>query len=149
MNVQRIFQTSVDTATPDESAFQAAERMHQRTVGALVVVSPDESPIGIVTDRDLAIRVVAAGRDPYTTPIREVMTADLKTAAADASIDAALTMMNRGGFRRLPIVDKKGRLAGMVALDDIVMLMSEELGRVGGILKRATPQAAAEASADL
>lgn len=144
MSVARICQRNVDTATPDESAFQAAERMHQRTVGALVVVDGENVPVGIVTDRDLAIRVVAAGRDPYTTTVREVMTPNPQTAIPDTSIESALSTMEDGCLRRLPIVETDGRLAGLVTLDDVLMLFAEDLGRVGGVLKRATPQAAAE-----
>ncbi len=147
MSLESIYQRSVDTARADESAFQAAERMHQRTVGALVVVNQDNVPIGMLTDRDLAIRVVAAGRDPYTTMVRDVMTPEPVTTGQAASIGSALSLMRTGEFRRLPIVDGQGRLAGLVALDDILMLLSDELSQVGPILKRETPQAAAEALA--
>ncbi len=142
MTIQDICQHSVDTAGPGESAFQAAERMHQRTVGALVVVDDAGTPVGIVTDRDLALRVVAAGRDAYSTPVREVMTPQPKTAPAATSIEDALSTMRAGAFRRLPIVDKHGHLAGLVALDDIVVLLSKEIGRVGRVLKQEMPQAA-------
>lgn len=144
MSVEHIGQRNVDTAKPEESAFQAAERMHQRTVGALVVVDGDNTPIGIVTDRDLAIRVVAAGRDPYTTTVRDVMTRAPRTATVGTSVEAALSLMETGCMRRLPIVEAGGRLAGLVTLDDILMLFADDQSRVGRLLKRETPQAAAE-----
>ena len=146
MSVERICQRNVDTAEPDESAFQAAERMHQRTVGSLVVVDKVGAPIGIVTDRDLTIRVVAAGRDAYTTPVRDVMTPRPKLAQPGTPIETALSMMRVGGFRRLPLVDEEGRLAGVVALDDILMLLATEFNRVGRILESETPQEAAATS---
>jgi CBS domain-containing protein len=120
--------------------------MHQRTVGALVVVDQAGAPIGIVTDRDLAVRVVAAGRDPYTTAVGDVMTPRPKTAAPSTPIESALSLMRAGGFRRLPIINDQGRLAGLVTLDDILMLLAEEFNRVGRLLARETPRAAAETS---
>ena len=81
MSVERICQRDVDTARPEESVLQIAERMHQRTVGALVVVDKANVPVGIVTDRDLTLRVIAGQRDPSTTTIGDVMTRNPKTVS--------------------------------------------------------------------
>jgi CBS domain-containing protein len=143
MTVERICQRDVDTAEADASAFLAAERMHQRSVGALVIVDDARVPIGIVTDRDLVIRVIAAGRDPCTTAVREVMTPWPKTVQASTPIESALPLMQSGSFRRLPIVDEQGQLVGILTLDDILLLLSEELSQVGRLLERETPRAAA------
>jgi CBS domain-containing protein len=143
MSVQRILQRDVDTATAEENVFTAAERMHQRTVGALVVVNDDNVPVGIVTDRDIVVRLVAAGRDAYTSTVRDVMTASPKTVTADTPIDTALALMQDGAFRRLPIIDKHRHLVGIVTLDDILLLFSEEMSQIGRVLERETPQAAA------
>lgn len=143
MSVQRILQRDVDTAIAEESVFAAAERMHQRTVGALVVVDNDNVPIGIITDRDIVVRLVAAGRDAYTTTIRSVMTPHPKTVTPETPIDTALALMQDGAFRRLPVVDKQRQLAGIVALDDILLLFAEEMSQIGRVLERETPQAAA------
>ncbi len=143
MNVQRICQRGVDTAKTEESVFAAAERMHQRTVGALVVVNEENVPVGIVTDRDIVVRAVAAGRDAYTTNVRSVMTPSPKTVFVDTPIDTALTLMQDGALRRLPVVDKQRQLVGIVTLDDILLLFAEELSQIGRVLERETPQAAA------
>ena len=143
MSLECVCQAAVDIAAPSESAFQAAERMHQRTVGTLVVVDNTNSPIGILTDRDLAIRVIAGGRDPYTTSVREVMTPSPTTISPTATIKHALDVMRRGEFRRLPIVNDLGHLTGIVTLDDILVRISEELGQVGNLLECEMPGAAA------
>jgi CBS domain-containing protein len=133
----------VDTATFDESAEVAAERMHQRAVGTLVVVNDAAQPIGIVTDRDLVTRVLAPGRIASDTQLREVMTAAPKTIFENDSIESALTLMRRGNFRRVPVVDSSNKLVGLVTLDDILMLLAEEFSDIGNLLERETPRAVA------
>jgi CBS domain-containing protein len=133
----------VDTATFDESAEVAAERMHQRAVGTLVVVNDAAQPIGIITDRDLVTRVLARGRIASETLLREVMTATPTTIPETDTIEAALTLMRRGNFRRVPVVDSNNKLIGLVTLDDILMLLAEEFNDIGSLLERETPRAAA------
>ena len=144
MSVGRICQREVDFADPTESAFRAAERMHQRTVGALVVLDADRRPIGIVTDRDLTVRVLAGCRDASTTTVAEVMTRCPQTVNEETSIEDALSRMRSGAFRRIPVVDREGRLVGLVTLDDVLMLLCEEFSTIGTLLQRETPVAAAE-----
>jgi CBS domain-containing protein len=143
MSLECVCQEAVDVAAPNESAFQAAERMHQRTVGTLVVVDNTNTPIGIVTDRDLTVRVIAAERDPHTTPLRELMTPSPTTIARSATLIEALDLMRAGEFRRLPVVNDLGRLIGIVTLDDILLRISDEMRRIGCLLVRETPRAAA------
>ncbi len=141
MSVACICRRDVDTARRDESAFQAAERMHQHTVGALVVVAESGAPIGIVTDRDIAVRVVAAGRDAYTTTVGQIMTSRLKSVAESAPIETALSEMKQHAVRRLPVVDERGQLTGIVTLDDVLMRLAESITLVGEIVKQETPEA--------
>ena len=143
MSVGRICQREVDFAERGESVFQIASRMQQRTVGAIVVLDGYRRPIGIVTDRDLATRVIAGSRDPATTTVGEVMTHKPKTVSEETAIELALSLMRSGSFRRLPVVDRNDRLIGLVTLDDILMLLCEEFGSIGSLLKRETPVAAA------
>lgn len=143
MSIERVCQRDVDTATPDETALQAAERMHQRTVGALVVVNHANVPVGIVTDRDLMVRVLAAERDPQTTALQEVMTPNPKTVTELTNIECVMSLMQDGAFRRVPVVNELGHLTGIVTLDDILLLFSEGFSRVGRLLAKETPQGAA------
>lgn len=144
MSVGRICQRDVDLAELHESVCQAAERMHQRNVGALVVVDERQLPIGILTDRDLMVRVVATGKSTQTTQVSDVMTAYPKTIAEEGSIESALALMRGGEFRRLPVVGRDGQLVGIVTLDDILMLLSEEFFEIGRLVERETPRGMAE-----
>jgi len=143
MSIGRICQRDVDVATENESAQCIAERMRQRTVGALVIVNTQKKPIGILTDRDLAIRLVAEGLDAATTTVAEVMTTGPKTVSEETAIESALSLMRSGSFRRLPVVDNAGKLVGLVTLDDILMLLASELGDAGALIDRETPRAVA------
>jgi CBS domain-containing protein len=129
----------VYTATRDETVQAAAARMRERRVGTLVVVDGLGRPEGLVTDRDLAVRVVADARDPARTTVGEVASAAPTTVLADASIESALGSMRAGRMRRLPVVDDTGRLVGIVTLDDVLELLAEELGLIGGLLAREAP----------
>jgi CBS domain-containing protein len=143
MSIERICQREVDEAKLGESVQAVAERMRQRTVGCLVIVDEDRHPMGIVTDRDLVLRVLAEGKDPYTTRIESAMTCDLKTIPIDGGIEQALRIMRGGSFRRVPVVDHEGKLAGLVTLDDVLMLLAEEFMHVRDVLHHETPLAAA------
>lgn len=145
MSVGQICQRDVDIIGPEETVFTAAERMRQRTVGCLVVVESGQLPIGIVTDRDLVLRVVAADRDAGATLVGEVMTKCPELAQEDMPVETALGLMRRRSFRRLPVIDKSGSLTGLVTLDDIVMLLAEQFMQIGDILGSETPQASAVA----
>ena len=120
--------------------------MRQRTVGCLVVIDKGQVPVGILTDRDLVMRVVAEDRDAGTTEVGQVMTRFPELASEDMPIETALELMRRRAFRRLPVIDNGGRLTGLVTLDDILMLLAEELTTIGDMLGRETPRAAAAAS---
>jgi CBS domain-containing protein len=131
----------VDTAGLDESVTAAAERMHQRAVGSLVVLNYARTPIGIVTDRDLVERVLSKGLSGVDTLVRDIMTADPKIVSEETPIESALALMRSGRFRRLPVVDGEQQLVGMITLDDILMLLAEEFTQIGRLLERETPRA--------
>lgn len=146
MSVGRICVREVDTANPSESVAVAAERMHQRAVGTLVVVNDTQQVVGIVTDRDLVSRVLARGRDPMQMAVSEAMTVAPKTASENTSIESALTIMRSGRFRRIPVVEPDNRLVGLITLDDVLMLLAEEFTQIGRLLTRETPRAVIEDS---
>jgi CBS domain-containing protein len=126
-------------ANGDESVQSAAQRMQARRVGTLVVIDSDQKPIGLVTDRDLAVRVVAAGRDPQATTVDQVMSPAPITIREETSIETSLTRMRSGACRRLPVVDQDGKLVGLVSLDDILELLSEEFQQIGELLEEEAP----------
>ena len=138
MTVRDICRRDVDTATYDQSVLDAARCMRDRQVGTVVVVD-DDRPVGILTDRDLTVRVLAAGLDPQATRVSQVMTPSPTTVQEDATTVAALGHMRAGRFRRLPVVGPDGRLVAILALDDVLVVAAEELAEVGPLLRREAP----------
>ena len=145
MSVKQICNPDVDVITADETAQTAAGRMHARKVGTLVVVNERQEPIGIVTDRDLAVRVVAEGKDPTTTIIAEVMTRDPETVREKTPVEDALRIMRNGSFRRVPVVDYDDRLVGLLSLDDILHLLAHDFAQIGDLVERESPESLASA----
>ena len=96
----------------------AARTLAQYDLGALPVCSADGKPVGLLTDRDIVTRCLAAGRDPGRTLVREIMSRNAVTAEGDMDTSAAAALMGRLQIRRLPVVEQ-GRLQGMVTLGDL------------------------------
>ena len=140
MTVLQICQRDVDLVDLDESAWAAAERMHQRSVGSLIVLNRLNQPIGIVTDRDLVVKILAPEKSPRTTRVRDIMTTPVKTVLDSASVEWALSVMRDSEIRRLPVVDGEGRLVGVMTLDDILTMLANEFHEIGRLLNRQTPR---------
>ena len=139
MTVGQICVRDVDTIEPAASALDAARRMRDRKVGTLIVVNDQSQPMGLLSDRDLTLRVMAAGRDGARTPVTEVMSPMPTTILESSSIEAALSQMRLGRLRRLPVVTGLGTLVGVVALDDIIALLATEFSLVGGLVEMEAP----------
>jgi CBS domain-containing protein len=106
---------SIDT---DKSVAYAAKMMRDEDVGLAPIVEGDRL-VGTLTDRDIAIRVVAEGRDPESTMAREVASTDVVTIDPQQELDEALRLMAQHQVRRLPVVEEDGRLVGIVAQADV------------------------------
>ena len=126
-------------AAPQTSVAEAARLMKQGNVGAVLVVE-NEQLVGIFTERDALCRVVAAGRDPASTALSEVMTREPKTVAADETFGYALLLMYENGFRHAPVVEN-GRPVGVVsarhALDPELEEFTSEAARRKSIRRKA------------
>ena len=140
MSLQHILQRDVDTALASESAQAAAQRMRSRNVGMLVVVDAKLRPMGILTDRDLALSVVAEGRDPNQTQVLDVMTSEPVCLPEDKTTDDALTLMRKAGIRRLPVINARGLLVGVVSMDDVLKTVSEKLVCISEVLENSSPR---------
>jgi CBS domain-containing protein len=136
MTVGELCTRAVITARPDESVVEAARRMRDRHVGTLVVVADTgRAPIGLITDRDLVVSAVAQSPDKIETlTVGDVMSRDLVTALAAESVDDALARMRSNGIRRLPVVSRDGQLEGLIAFDDIIEHLSEDLTELAGLV---------------
>jgi CBS domain-containing protein len=111
---------TVDVAVvgPDDTVARAASEMRERNLGFLPVCTPDGQVVGVLTDRDLALRVLAEQR-PLQTPVADVMSRDPVLCPADAELELADGLMRAHRKRRLPCVDAQGRLAGVLSLADV------------------------------
>ena len=118
MKLREIMTGQVVRIRPEEPVGVAARMLAQYNIGALPVCGYDGSLKGLVTDRDIVTRCLAAGRDPAKTQVRQVMTARVVTARPDMEVSLASHLMGREQVRRLPIVEN-GRLCGMVSLGDL------------------------------
>jgi CBS domain-containing protein len=137
MTVGEICKRPVVTADSDETIVQAARRMRDRHVGDLVVVDKAGRPVGMLTDRDIVVSAVAQSPDKLAVLIvGDVMSADVVTVREAQPIDDALKLMRSNGVRRLPVVSAGGQVDGLVALDDILEVMSTELGALVGLVAR-------------
>jgi len=143
MTVGKICQHQVDFADPEEPVRAAAQRMAARNVGTLVVVDELRRPVGLLTDRDIALTVVAAGLDPQLFCVRDVMTPHPHCISASVPIEKALTHMRELVVRRLPVIDADGAVTGIVSVDDILQVLAKEFGELGRLLERSSPRALA------
>ena len=115
----------------------AAKLMDSTNIGA-VLVTRDEKPIGILTDRDIVIRCVAEDLDCQATRVGDVMTAPAVSLTLDAGIFNVVQCMRKNGVRRVPIVDEKGTAVGLVSMGDVLQLLAEE---IHAISEPAAPEA--------
>lgn len=138
MTIERFIRRDVVTASMDATAAGLARLMKAEAVGSVVVVS-GEKPVGIVTDRDLVLYVMAAGLAPEEVPGRDVMSEELFTVDTDADVFAVAGKMNDAGVRRVPVVED-GTLVGIVTLDDLVVVLANELGNLAGVIEGEMPK---------
>jgi len=129
----------VITATPDTTMLEAAQLMRENHVGDLLVLDPSKGsrvPVGIVTDRDIVVAVVAPDLDPTLITAGDVMSADLEMAYEDQGVFETIQQMRSAGVRRIPVVSKDGSLVGIVSIDDLVQLLAEEMTELAKLISR-------------
>jgi CBS domain-containing protein len=125
---------SVPTVVPTTTVAEVARRMEERNVGCLVVVRGAE-PVGVVTDRDLVLRVLRRGDDPRAVPVERVMSRPAVVAEDDLDPVGAAALLRRHGVRRLPIVDGKRALVGLVTMDDLLSWFGRGQEQLGAVVR--------------
>jgi CBS domain-containing protein len=123
--IRDVMTTNPCTIDADKPVAYAARMMRDQDVGLAPIVD-GQTLIGTLTDRDIAIRVVAEGKNPQSTTVREVSTMHLVTLDPDQGLDEALELMAQNQVRRLPVLDQDGRLAGIVAQADVARHASDK-----------------------
>jgi CBS domain-containing protein len=149
MNAGELCNRQVITANRDTNVSEAAQLMRDKHVGSLIIVEERDNhmePVGILTDRDIVIEVLAEKVDPEAVTVGDIMTrAVLKVCEQDSVLETAQRMRARG-VRRVPVITNQGELAGVLAQDDILKLVSEELSLLVEVTTREAEQEARKRS---
>ena len=132
MKLRDIMTTQVIRINQEENVAVAARTMTHYNVGALPVCGNDGKLCGILTDRDIVTRCLAADRSPKTTAVREIMTRGINTVRPDMETDTAAAMMSSRQIRRLPVMEN-GKLCGIISLGDLAV-RSESIEKAGATL---------------
>ena len=129
------------TARPDESVKTAAARMAEFGMGTLVVTTGNggSGPLGIVTDRDIVIRCVAAGLDPAKLAVGKIMTQPVHAVDEDSSLEDAVLRMAEGASRRMLVTGGQGRLVGVLSMDDVIGMLLKEVKPLSRLLEAQAP----------
>jgi CBS domain-containing protein len=131
MNAGELCNREVVVAYRTNTLVEAAKLMREHHVGSLVVVVDrlsERVPVGILTDRDIVVAVIAKELDPRTLTVGELLSGELLAVHEKDAIPDALRLMREKGVRRLPVLTHSGALAGILTIDDLLELMAEELG---------------------
>jgi CBS domain-containing protein len=139
MQISELSSRSVVAVAPNDSLVTAAQLMRTRHVGFLVVTQigvSDGEPLGVLTDRDIVVAVVSKGVDPSQLNVKDSMSAKPLVLKADTRPDEALRQMRAYGVRRVPVVDNRGRMTGILALDDLLGWLAGTLADAAGIVRR-------------
>lgn len=136
MKLNDIFTRNVIIAGPEDTLATVALRMQEHNIGTVVIVE-NQRPVGIITDRDLALALGARGVSPQAE-VQEVMTRHVLAIPEDTGIYTATQFMRKREVRRLPIVDREDRLIGIVTLDDLLRFLGRELYNLAEGIKHET-----------
>jgi len=131
--IHDLMTSNPSTIEADKTVVDAAKLMRDEDAGLIPIVE-GQKLAGTITDRDIAIRVVAEGKDPQSSTVRDVMTSRLVTVDPDQDLDEALRLMAEHQVRRLPVVEEDGKLVGIVAQADIARHTSDE--QTGEVVQR-------------
>lgn len=125
------------SVTKDTPVTELAIQMRERTVGS-VIIEERGKPVGIVTDRDLAMKIVATGTDPRDLTAADVMNGNTITVDVDDGVFDVCRTMRESGVRRVPVMEN-GELAGILTLDDIIVLLEDELHDLSAVIRSESP----------
>jgi len=137
MEVGTVCQRLVFTVRPCDEVCRAARLMREKHVGYLVVVefAPLARPVGVLTDRDIVVGVVAREVDPKAVRVGDIMSGNPITARESDSVEAALQKMREFGVRRLPIINDRRELVGILAMDDVLKVIAGDAQQVVNVIR--------------
>jgi CBS domain-containing protein len=138
MGIGEICNRQVIVVTKEAKAAEAARLMREHHVGDVVVVMEGagaRTPVGILTDRDIVVEVVAAGLDPAFVSVGEITLGGVATVDENTGVYETIIYMRDKGIRRMPVVGAEGELIGIVTLDDLIELLAEELNELARLIR--------------
>ncbi len=138
MTVSKLLIEGIETAGPSATAEALAMRLAEVGIGS-IVIEEEMRPVGIVTDRDIAVRVAARDRPADEVTAAEIMTEDPVTVRDDAGLFAVTETMREHGVRRMPVVNDEGTLVGIITLDDVMQLLATELDNLAAVIEAESP----------
>jgi CBS domain-containing protein len=137
MSILDICQDEVIFTGGDSTVEDAASLMKSYNIGALIVTENNE-PVGIITDRDIVVNVVAEGDDASAVKIKEVMSDNLLVVSFDEGIYETIEKMKARNVRRAPVIDAFGKLIGIVSVDDLIPYLISEGNSISSLIKNQT-----------
>ncbi|HEX6176315.1 MAG TPA: CBS domain-containing protein [Candidatus Binatia bacterium] len=135
MSLDRICSKTVVTISPDATVLEAAKLMHSKHIGCLVVTD-NSRPTGILTDRDIVLKLVAGEKKPEETTVKNIMTTNPTMVNVNYDVLDAVRLMRDRGVRRLPVIDEHRHLLGIITLDDVLTAFGAELGDLAGAVQK-------------
>lgn len=141
MSLESLCRREIICVRTSDKVIAATKLMEEKNVGSVVVVSEDK-PVGIMTDRDVMIRLVNKGLDPEKIPVSDVMSVEIITLNQNTGLYDALEQIkeSKSSVRRFPIVDENGSIKGIITLDDVVYLLGKEMSDVSSIIESERPK---------
>lgn len=125
MQVKNEMTTKIEVVKPETSAKEVSQKMRDLTIGALPVCENNRL-VGIVTDRDITIRLTAEGKDPSSTKVKEIMSSKVEWCFEDEEVEKIAAKMENKKIRRLPVINHDKKLVGMLSLGDLALRGSRE-----------------------
>lgn len=138
MSVENVCSYNVVTIAPDASVNEAARSMREHHIGDVVVAERRDGlmkPVGIVTDRDLVVEVLAQDVPPDKLTVTDIMSSSLLVVSKDNGLEYALRQMHEAGVRRAPVVDSRGELVGLLSVDDVIDYIARITGQVASTIR--------------
>ena len=135
MKVCELCRPDVITISKQEGIKKAAQLMKDKCVGSLVVVDKQQTPVGMLTDRDIIIKLIAEGKAPEQTMVADIMSKELLCLTENQDISDAIDALCEKGVRRAPVIDENKQLCGVITLDDLMACIIDELDGVVDIIR--------------
>ncbi len=141
MSLETLCRREIVCVDVKTKVLEATQLMEEMNVGSVVVIQNDR-PVGIVTDRDIVLRVINKKLDPAKCPIGDIMSLDVVTFRQNTGLYEALEQIKESGnsVRRFPIVDENGAIKGIITLDDVIYLLGKEMSDVAAIIENERPK---------